>query len=524
MVSVLSSLFWGQNQSENNQEITQENNQENIDIKTSLEENKKQTLRKNKKHWRNIDLTDIDNAQTSIERETILLGKPINLKTNEELFSFDTDGSNDSKNIIKTKDFDANMKSLRSYQVLENSSKVESLTSVKRSSSTKSFEIKVPITNSKINSIQKVKKISKQELNIINNVKKNREIGARKNNLVSKGTKPKNYTGMGADIDAGIFDPWDEENTKSNGKTTSSISSMIGKDNKGIITGTGIISLQASKLVHEINMIKDSETREYLEPTLQLLNPKVRKPNLPAVLTNTNSNVEVAHPGASYNPTFNDHQSILQEALDAELAKEAYRLKYQIYNNLKNLRNIDSPMDVDAYEDDDEENKDEEKENEENDDTLKDTNKKEIKQKTRTERNKERKAKELQEIKEFEKQERKLIKDINRIHELNKQVEDDIKKQEMKTLKKQTIENMKDLTKRRMRLGRYHYKPLLQEIKLTEELTDSLRRLVPEGSVVRDRFNSLQKRNLIETRKRVGKQKRRYKLKTKEIYSYRHFK
>ena len=37
--------------------------------------------------------------------------------------------------------------------------------------------------------------------------------------------------------------------------------------------------------------------------------------------------VEVAHPGASYNPTFEDHQDLLQKALDTEKKQEKEELK-----------------------------------------------------------------------------------------------------------------------------------------------------------------------------------------------------
>ncbi len=42
--------------------------------------------------------------------------------------------------------------------------------------------------------------------------------------------------------------------------------------------------------------------------------------------------------------------------------------------------------------------------------------------------------------------------------------------------------------------------PPKPEIKLTEELTSSLRRLVPEGNVLDDRVANLHKRNMLEYR------------------------
>ncbi|KAM6326943.1 ribosome biogenesis protein NOP53, partial [Alca torda] len=65
---------------------------------------------------------------------------------------------------------------------------------------------------------------------------------------------------------------------------------------------------------------------------------------------------------------------------------------------------------------------------------------------------------------------------------------------------------------------RYEEPPL--DLQLSEELAESLRTLKPEGSVLRDRFKSLQKRSLIEPRERA-KFKRRYRLKYVEKRAFR---
>ncbi|NXS86307.1 NOP53 protein, partial [Erpornis zantholeuca] len=70
------------------------------------------------------------------------------------------------------------------------------------------------------------------------------------------------------------------------------------------------------------------------------------------------------------------------------------------------------------------------------------------------------------------------------------------------------------------RLGRLRYEELGPEVQLSEELPDSLRRLRPEGSVLRDRFKSLQRRNMIEPRERA-KFRRRYRVKLVEKRSFR---
>ncbi|KAF7242445.1 Ribosome biogenesis protein NOP53 [Varanus komodoensis] len=58
------------------------------------------------------------------------------------------------------------------------------------------------------------------------------------------------------------------------------------------------------------------------------------------------------------------------------------------------------------------------------------------------------------------------------------------------------------------------------DVQLSTELAESLRTLKPEGSILRDRFKSLQKRNLIEPRERA-KFKRKYRLKYVEKRAFR---
>ena len=71
-------------------------------------------------------------------------------------------------------------------------------------------------------------------------------------------------------------------------------------------------------------------------------------------------------------------------------------------------------------------------------------------------------------------------------------------------------------------MSRHAYQPVPLAIKLTDELPASLRELKPESNLFQERFNSLQKRNIIETRVPVSA-RRRYQLKEEEKYSYKHY-
>merc|ERR1712088_755108 len=51
-----------------------------------------------------------------------------------------------------------------------------------------------------------------------------------------------------------------------------------------------------------------------------------------------------------------------------------------------------------------------------------------------------------------------------------------------------------------IQLSNYKYEPQELELKLSDELTGNLRNLSPEGSLLEDRFKSMQKRKKIEER------------------------
>ncbi|XP_062032827.1 ribosome biogenesis protein NOP53 isoform X3 [Lepus europaeus] len=70
------------------------------------------------------------------------------------------------------------------------------------------------------------------------------------------------------------------------------------------------------------------------------------------------------------------------------------------------------------------------------------------------------------------------------------------------------------------RLGRLKYQPPDIDVQLSSELSDSLRTLKPEGNILRDRFKSFQRRNMIEPRERA-KFKRKYKVKLVEKRAFR---
>ena len=102
-----------------------------------------------------------------------------------------------------------------------------------------------------------------------------------------------------------------------------------------------------------------------------------------------------------------------------------------------------------------------------------------------------------------------------------KSIKKELKATEMKTQERQ--EKKKAAAEEKLhgpiRLSNYKYEPQEIEIKLSDELTGNLRNLKQEGSLLEDRFKSLQRRNMIEVR---VKQKTVRKLKRKTFQKRSH--
>ncbi|XP_077422230.1 ribosome biogenesis protein NOP53 [Vanacampus margaritifer] len=238
--------------------------------------------------------------------------------------------------------------------------------------------------------------------------------------------------------------------------------------------------------------------------------------------------VEVIAPGGSYNPDFSSHQALLQEAHDVEVKKqkEEDRIKRQLAVNKEDRATEETIFQEQVEGLVEEEEEEEEKKN--GDGEVPPIEEEEgggvggaialAEKKTERQRKKEKAEK----IKEQQR--------VTEKHQTNKRqqlfqlrtIKASIKQQEKRTaaIHKRRKAKMEAEKAKPRRLGKLKFQPQDLEIKLSDELTSSLRQLKPEGSVLKDRFKSLQKRNLIEPRERA-KFKRRYKLKYVEKRAFR---
>lgn len=107
--------------------------------------------------------------------------------------------------------------------------------------------------------------------------------------------------------------------------------------------------------------------------------------------------------------------------------------------------------------------------------------------------------------------------EVSRVKSIKKELKaEEIKTQERQEKKKAAAE---EKLHGPVRLSNYKYEPQEIEIKLSDELTGNLRNLKQEGSLLEDRFKSLQRRNMIEVR---VKQKTVRKLKRKTFEKRSH--
>ncbi|KAF9978073.1 hypothetical protein BGZ73_003813 [Actinomortierella ambigua] len=426
----------------------------------------KQKSRKGKKAWRkNVDINDIEVNLDELRAEERTTGGKVHQRPNELLFTMDTKG--DSKTIhTLRKD-----RPLKMDEILAERSKVPALAGRKKAASTAAA----------INPIKSTAKISKAERERLLSMIR------RKTSNSLFATTPKNLGRRGmtdAVKAAGTYDVWGEEKEEE----------AQGSDD------------EAKDFVKEV--ITKAPVKA---PTTLKLKPKAV---IPAV--------KESHPGASYNPTMQDHQNLLRIAHEEEL--KLLQEKEKLESQLAYPKELDEMVPFDdrtggLMEDSDEE--EEEEEEEEEDDEATEGKKKVKGKKTTAERNRLARAQEtLKKEKEIRKQ-KELLKQANQLKTIIKTVEEEEAEAEKKRAENESKKEEKARAGMK-RVGKFNIPKERTQVQLQEELAESLRQLKPEGSLMKDRFQSFVERNIIEPRMPVAK-RRRYKLKTYEKHSYKRF-
>uniref|UniRef100_A0A669QFC5 Ribosome biogenesis protein NOP53 n=1 Tax=Phasianus colchicus TaxID=9054 RepID=A0A669QFC5_PHACC len=220
--------------------------------------------------------------------------------------------------------------------------------------------------------------------------------------------------------------------------------------------------------------------------------------------------VEVIAPGGSYNPTFEDHQVCGGDKVERQLrfptAAEAPTAETVFREQCEGL------LEESGDEEEEEEEKEEEEKKEEAVGGAQPSDPPRLLhrpgKKTEQQRRKEKEARELQRrrLKALRCRQQQLF----RLRSLGRQ----LRRWEQELLRRRRAREAKrrEMEGRPRRLGRIKYEDPALEVQLSDEL--------PEGSVLHDRFKSLQKRSLIEPRERA-KFKRKYRLKYVEKRAFR---
>ncbi|XP_008424340.1 ribosome biogenesis protein NOP53 [Poecilia reticulata] len=232
--------------------------------------------------------------------------------------------------------------------------------------------------------------------------------------------------------------------------------------------------------------------------------------------------VEVIAPGGSYNPDFFSHQALLQEAHQVEVQKKKQedKLERQLAINKADKATEETNLreQVEGLVEEEEENGDEESAPSKEDEeaalaAIAVTQKKTEKQ---IKKEKAEKLKEQQRLTS-----RRQTEQQQQLFQL-RSIKASIRQQEEKTKGKQMQRRAKQEAQKAQprRLGKLKFQAPDLDVQLSDELAGSLRQLKPEGSILKDRFKSFQKRNLIEPRERA-KFKRKLKVKYVEKRAFK---
>lgn len=262
--------------------------------------------------------------------------------------------------------------------------------------------------------------------------------------------------------------------------------------------------------VHD-DALPDPDLARYVAEYTKERRPKVplhrySKPSLlPAV--------EPPHPGASYNPAPLEHQDLLRQALEVEekRKKEEDHIDRVLTKMLPTREN--APTEASVLAEMSQGLFDNSSEGEDDDIGTEapppmNPPVRAEDRKTKQKRRRELEQKRVQRAAKERKKERILANEVYRINTIKADMKRRAAISEERQKKRREREDAKLYGARR--LSRYKYQEPDLAIKLTDELTDSLRLLNPEGNVLEDRFKSLQKRNIIEARQHQ-KKLRKYK-------------
>lgn len=238
-----------------------------------------------------------------------------------------------------------------------------------------------------------------------------------------------------------------------------------------------------------------------------------RRMNVPRSISsrpNLIPSVQLPHPGMSYNPSFEDHQDLLQKVAakeEEEKKREEHldRVTSAMFNRMSKEQSENQWLEemsqgIQNKESKDEEIKEEAPSNEYSTvNPAVDGERQRSLQSRRREREEKKKQKEIKDAKI----EKKKLADIYKLRFISKDIdkfEEKIHKTDEKRLKRKEMEPY--TTKR---VGKNKFEQGDLEFSLYQDLTGSLRTVQPEGKPLTERFRSFAERNIMEPTKKQTK-------------------
>ncbi|QHS76592.1 Nop53p [Saccharomyces paradoxus] len=438
----------------------------------------KQSSRKGKKAWRkNIDISDIEQyMEKKIDHEVTHGTSDITSLQNDALFHVDIEGDNVlKKKLIKRNQIKKVLKSKEILDAVRTNSKIAALNHHKNGSHENS---------------NKIQGVSKHEL------KKLMALAGR----VHGESKIKNRVAKDGLVKTTAGDLWGEE---SNSK----------KQKVKLPSGIELDVEEKDQIPQEL--LKKSTTSW----SVASVRPRTLDIEPVAVKEFTN----IPHAGKSYNPNNKAWSELINKEYKDEKTREDERIALEKYK--ERIRHLMETLDDNEEE---ESSSNEEEDGEENEDAQSSGSDNEVrlsinkpvknKKKTKYQRNKakrhEEKVKLQQELKEL----RERVKGLEEVFnteetEIVSAIESDNSNKVKKSKKN-----------KKHKLGtKYSVIDERLEIKFSDELSDSLRKLKPEGNLLYDTVRKLQSSGKIESRVPVRKG-RKYKQKITEKWTHKDFK
>jgi len=231
------------------------------------------------------------------------------------------------------------------------------------------------------------------------------------------------------------------------------------------------------------------------------------------------------HPGSSYNPDFDSHQDLLGKAHSEEEEKLKAAVKLNMQVKMVSVQQLKKQGDIWLKEMSEGLNKkkggsdDDSSDEEEDEDETNGLNTKRKKERKTGQQRRRTKLRRTQEKERFEaKQLNQRLHDVFRLRTMNKEIRQAEEQHALRIQEK--VKQQEEIEKTRTkRLSKYKFQEDGTTYQLSEDLSGSLRELRPEGNLIKDRYRSLQRRNIIEVRRPVVPH-RRYKRKVVTRRSY----